>query len=475
MVKQAPPTLDQGPHQNGHVPVNVDEHGANGTSHANGSANSDHASHERSRGLRGLAEDAILHPHTSAYNATLKVVLVAILSSICILALETMHPLVDDYRETFHAIDLTLLVIFTAEYLLNVWVAPNRKAYIFSLWGVVDFLAIAPAYIELALGGMESLIFLRQLRILRVMRMLKLLKLAAEKAAESAAQATEKKSTFLMDIQIYMICLFTVLTISSSLLHLFEGVRPGVPAVTSDALAELAKGEEEGVLPKWADDHMVQLYAERAEKGWSNPVYTYTSVPTAYWWSIVTLTTTGYGDMFPVTLAGRIVAGVTMLAGLALFSLLTSVVGRALMTSLFGKGDDEEGVGHKIVVIGGGRLPQGVDVVALVATAGSGPADLGVTSVPDASPPRERSSLDTAFFVIGFLVWLCTVFLFYRYPQYVSAAMQRVGSAFMCDCCRRLCGGCACCGGARSVLGSTPTTSPSLTTLIGSAPVSPVF
>ena len=285
MVKQSPPTLDQGPHQNGHVPVNVDEHGANGTPHANGSTKSDHTSHERSRGLRGLAEDAILHPHTPAYDATLKVVLVAILSSICILALETMHPLVDDYRETFHAIDLTLLVIFTAEYLLNVWVAPNRKAYIFSLWGVVDFLAIAPAYIELAFGGMESLIFLRQLRILRVMRMLKLLKLAAEKAAESAAQATEKKSTFLMDIQIYMICLFTVLTISSSLLHLFEGVRPGVPEVTSDALAELAKGEEEGVLPEWANDHMVQLYAERAEKGWSNPVYTFTSVPKAYWWS----------------------------------------------------------------------------------------------------------------------------------------------------------------------------------------------
>lgn len=156
-----------------------------------------------------------------------------------------------------------------------------------------------------------------------------------------------------------MICLFTVLTISSSLLYQFEGVGPAVPELTGDALTELSKGEEAGTPPEWANDPMIKLYAERAEKGWSNPVYTYTSVPKAYWWSIVTLTTTGYGDMFPVTLAGRIVAGATMLAGLALFSLLTSVVGRALMTSLFGKGDDEEGVGSKIVVIGGGASPRG--------------------------------------------------------------------------------------------------------------------
>ena len=234
----------------------------------------------RSRGIRGIAEDAILDPTTNAYNTLLKVVLVAILTSIVVLALETMHPLVDDWHDEFHAIDLILLAVFTFEYAVNVWVQPKRVAYIFSLWGIVDFLAIAPAYIEIMFGGVESLVFLRQLRILRVMRMLKLLKLAAEKASESAAQATEKKSTFLMDIQIYGICLFTVLTISSSLLYQFEGVRPGVPEVTSDALAAIADAEESGETPPaWAEDHMVKIYLERAGKGWSNPVYTFTSVP----------------------------------------------------------------------------------------------------------------------------------------------------------------------------------------------------
>ena len=79
---------------------------------------------------------------------------------------------------------------------------------------------------------------------------------------------------------------------------------------------------------------MVQVYVERSGKGWSNPVYTFTSVPKSYWWSVVTLTTTGYGDMFPQTFMGRIIGGSTMIAGLALFGILTSVIGRALMASL---------------------------------------------------------------------------------------------------------------------------------------------
>jgi hypothetical protein len=62
----------------------------------------------------------------------------------------------------------------------------------------------------------------------------------------------------------------------------------------------------------------------------------FTSIPQAMWWGIVTLTTTGYGDMYPTTLAGRIFAACTMITGLALFGLLMNVVGDALHVSLFG-------------------------------------------------------------------------------------------------------------------------------------------
>jgi hypothetical protein len=60
------------------------------------------------------------------------------------------------------------------------------------------------------------------------------------------------------------------------------------------------------------------------------------------WWCIVTLTTTGYGDLYPVTMGGRIIAGVTMLLGLVLFGMLMNIVGKTLMVMLFG-----EPVGHE--------------------------------------------------------------------------------------------------------------------------------
>ena len=64
-------------------------------------------------------------------------------------------------------------------------------------------------------------------------------------------------------------------------------------------------------------------------------------IPAALWWAIVTITTTGSGDLIPVTLAGQVVAGATMISGLALFGLVMSVIGRGLLASLFGQADGQ--------------------------------------------------------------------------------------------------------------------------------------
>ena len=63
----------------------------------------------------------------------------------------------------------------------------------------------------------------------------------------------------------------------------------------------------------------------------------FTSIPAAMWWCMVTLTTTGYGDMFPVTAGGRLIACVTMLMGLVLFGILLNIVGKTIMVLLFGE------------------------------------------------------------------------------------------------------------------------------------------
>lgn len=305
----------------------------------------DHVSAPSSGGVRGLVRRALHDPRSLAYRRTLVVILVAILTSVIALVLETVHPLHEDYVSAFVTIDYILLVIFTVEYASNIWVSPNRRAYLFSIWGVIDFLSIAPSFLALldisGTGGTLipgiNIGFLRELRILRVLRMLKLMKLASERAAESSANAKDK-NTFWLDIQIYLICLFTVLVISATVVYHIEPYPVDAP-VLSDALKLLAD-DAESVTDAWASSPMIAAYKTRADQGWPVPTYTFDNVPMTVWWAFVTLTTTGYGDMYPVTGIGRFAGALTMFAGLALFSLLTSVVGRTLMRSLFGRQGD---------------------------------------------------------------------------------------------------------------------------------------
>lgn len=298
-----------------------------------------------SGGVRGLVRRALHDPRSLAYRRTLVVILVAILTSVIALVLETVHPLHEDYLSAFVTIDYALLVLFTLEYASNIWVASNRRAYLFSIWGVIDFLSIAPSFLALldvsGTGGTlipgVNIGFLRELRILRVLRMLKLMKLASERAAESSANAKDK-NTFWLDIQIYLICLFTVLVISATVVYHIEPYPVDAPSL-SEALKLLAD-DAEPVTEAWASNPMIVFYKARADQGWPLPTYTFDNVPMTIWWAFVTLTTTGYGDMYPVTGFGRFAGALTMFAGLALFSLLTSVVGRTLMRSLFGRQGD---------------------------------------------------------------------------------------------------------------------------------------
>lgn len=298
-------------------------------------------------GARAIVERALLEPASASYRRTLGVILGSILLSIVALTLETVHPFHEDNLSIFEFVDHVLLVIFTVEYLCNIWVAPDRKGYAFGVWGLIDFVSIAPSFLALLAGNGTSgailpgvqIGFLRELRILRVLRMLKLMKLASERAAESTANARDR-NTFWLDFQIYLICLFTVVIISATVIYHVEAYPPEAPPI-ADAMKQLL----DGTAPEtavWVNDPMVLLYRERAEKGWPVPTWTFDNVPMALWWGFVTLTTTGYGDIYPVTGWGRLIGALTMLSGLALFSLLTSVVGRTLMRSLFGRRGEED-------------------------------------------------------------------------------------------------------------------------------------
>ncbi len=232
----------------------------------------DHVWAPSSGGVRGLVRRALHDPRSLACRRTLVVILVAILTSVIALVPETVHPLHEGYLPSFVPIDYALLVLLTQEHASNIRVASDRPAYRFSIWGVIDFLSIAPSFLALlgvsGTGGTlipgVNIGFLRELRILRVLRMLKLMKLASERAAESSQNAKDR-NTFWLDIQIHLICLFTVLVISATVVSHIEPYPVDAP-VLSKALKLLA--DDAGpVTDAWASSPMMTTYTARADKG----------------------------------------------------------------------------------------------------------------------------------------------------------------------------------------------------------------
>ncbi|MBI5755236.1 ion transporter [Candidatus Peregrinibacteria bacterium] len=247
--------------------------------------------------LDRFLHEGFANEESKTYRVINDVVVFLIFFSIASIVIASVEEIYLQYQTFFDVSEYIVVGIFTFEYIANIYVAQKKSSYIFGIWGVIDFLAIAPSYLNIAdFRAVKMLRVLRILRFLRLMRMLRLLKLAKHATKEYAKSKASKFDTLKMDLQIYFIALFSVLVIFSTL----------------------------------------EYYAEKGVEGTA-----FTSIPKAMWWGIVTITTVGYGDMYPVTVIGRIVAAFTMLAGLALFGLLMNVIGKSMMSSLFGTTDLE--------------------------------------------------------------------------------------------------------------------------------------
>ncbi len=241
--------------------------------------------------------EAFLQEESRIYRIVNDIIVVLIFFSIGSIIIASVEEIYLKYQTFFDVSENIVVGIFTFEYFANIYVAQHKRSYIFGPWGIIDFLAIAPSYINMFdLRAIKVLRVLRILRFLRLLRMLRLLKLAKHATTQYEKRKERKIDTLKMDLQIYFIALFSIVVISSTLIY----------------------------------------YAERNVEG-----TLFTSIPKAMWWAIVTITTVGYGDMYPLTVIGRIIASITMLCGLALFGLLMNVMGKSMMSSLFGAADLE--------------------------------------------------------------------------------------------------------------------------------------
>jgi voltage-gated potassium channel len=247
-----------------------------------------------SSGFGRIVWNAFNDIRSPEYEWSSKIVTTAIFVSVATVMLESVESISSDYQVVIGVAELLVTTIFVCEYVAQLWIAKDRWAYARSFWGIIDFLAILPAILPVL--GLAQVKAVKLFRILRVLRVLKLMKVAAERARASSQASSD---TLLVDLQIYMIALFTAMVMSATLMWYAEG------DVESNSSAANAF---EGL-----------------------------------WFAVVTLTATGSGVNVPQTPLGRFFAGATMIVGLALFGVLTSVIGRAMLRSLFGDDGGTDG------------------------------------------------------------------------------------------------------------------------------------
>lgn len=200
--------------------------------------------------------------------------LVCIVLSVMAVLLESVAGIRARYGTILHTIEWIFTGLFTVEYVLRLISVKRPMAYVRSFFGIVDFLAIAPTYLTFIFPGLHSLIVIRVLRLLRVFRVLKLVRFVGEAGMLQVALIAS-----LRKIIIFLGTVITLVIIIGAIMYLIEG-------------------EEHG----------------------------FDSIPLAIYWAVVTMTTVGYGDIIPQTVAGRILASFVMILGYGIIAVPTGIV-----------------------------------------------------------------------------------------------------------------------------------------------------
>lgn len=202
------------------------------------------------------------------------VLLFVILLSVALVMLESVPGIRQNYLPLLKMLEWIITGIFTLEYTLRVLIVKKPFRYIFSFYGIIDFLAVIPTYLSFFVLGYQSLVVIRALRLLRVFRILKITRYThAGRYIVLAVRESRAK------ISVFLIFVLIIVTIMGTVIYLVEGEKNG-----------------------------------------------FTSIPKSIYWAIVTLTTVGYGDISPQTPFGQLLASMLMILGYAIIAVPTGIV-----------------------------------------------------------------------------------------------------------------------------------------------------
>ncbi len=212
-------------------------------------------------------------------------IIILIILNIIAVILESVNIIYTKGKYFFRSFEIFSVMVFTMEYLLRIWSCTVLDRFSHPIWGrikfaltpmlMVDLFAILPFYLPIFMHGLD----LRILRALRLFRLFRLFKIGRySKAIKTLGSVIYEKKEELI---ITLFAVFILLVFASSFMYFFE--------------------------------HEAQPDA-------------FSSIPSAMWWGVATLTTVGYGDVYPVTPIGKFFGAVIALLGIGLFALPAGIL-----------------------------------------------------------------------------------------------------------------------------------------------------
>ena len=242
----------------------------------------------RKRTAQMLEHDSSKAPKYRLINFALLILIILNVIAITLESVKTLHA---EYHALFWKFEVFSVIIFTIEYLARVWCSVEQNSlhnksmfavrikYMLSPMALVDLIAILPFFL-----GLYVTMDLRFLRVLRLLRLFKLTRYSP--ALGALLDVIYKESGALLSA---LVILLTMLVISASGIHLLEGdIQPDV----------------------------------------------FGSIPDAMWWSIITLTTVGYGDVAPITPFGKLFGGFIGLIGVGMVALPAAILASGFAQSI---------------------------------------------------------------------------------------------------------------------------------------------
>lgn len=188
--------------------------------------------------------------------------------------LESLPRYDNKYHKFFDISEWAVTILFSIEYILRIVCLKKPRKYIFSFFGIVDLLSTVPKYLSFFLIGSQYITAFRALRLLRVFRILKLVRFVGE--SNNLIRAMRASRT---KILVFVFFLIVISVLLGTTMYLIEG-----------------------------------------------PQHGFKSIPHSVYWTIVTLTTVGYGDISPETALGQLIATIIMIIGYGIIAVPTGIV-----------------------------------------------------------------------------------------------------------------------------------------------------